>query len=97
MEKSSKRKSGSELSLSSVKRRKSSQEESGPGGDLNNSKYRENDSDSNTSWVGRAAEKRIEAFADLNEGEKNFLKLWNNYITSLKGVGLANMPAVVLK
>ena len=93
MEESRKRKSGNEENLSSVKRRKSSQEESG----LNNSKYRENDSDSNTSWVGRAAEKRIEAFADLNEGEKNFLKLWNNYITSLKGVGLANMPAVVLK
>ena len=42
-------------------------------------------------------EKRIEAFADLNEGEKNFLKLWNNHITSLKEVGMVNMPAVVLR
>ena len=43
------------------------------------------------------AEKRIEAFADLNEGEMNFLKLWNNHITSIQGVGLANMPDVVLR
>ena len=57
----------------------------------------DNDLYSNTDWVERKLERRIEDFADLNEGEKNFLKLWNNFITSLKGVGLANMPAVVLK
>ena len=53
--------------------------------------------DSNTDWVERQAEKRIEDFADLNEGEKKFLKLWNSQITSFPGLGLTHMPEVVLR
>ena len=32
---------------------------------------RENDSDSNSDWMEREIKRRIEAFADLNEGEMN--------------------------
>ena len=45
----------------------------------------------------REIKRRIEAFADLNEGEMNSFKLWNSHITSLQGVGFAHMPAVVLR
>ena len=46
----------------------------------------------------RQAEKRIEDFIDLNEGEMNFFKLWNSHMRSLQTtVGVTHMPAVVLR
>ena len=55
----------------------------------------DNDMYSNTNWVERKLERRIEDFADLNEGEMSFLKLWNRHLRSLHGVGVTHMPAVV--
>ena len=55
----------------------------------------DNDLYSNTDWVERKLERRIEDFADLNEGEMSFLKLWNRHLRSLHGVGVTHMPAVV--
>ena len=57
----------------------------------------DNDLYSNTDWVERKLERRIEDFADLNEGEMKFFKLWNRYLRSLPGVGAVHMPAVVLR
>ena len=58
----------------------------------------ENYLESNTDWVGRQAEKRIEDFIDLNEGEMKLFKLWNSHMGSLQTtVGVAHMPAVVLR
>ena len=58
---------------------------------------RENDSYSNMEWVERQGDLRIEAFSDLNSGEKNFCKLWNRHVLSLGGVGVTHMSAVVLR
>ena len=55
----------------------------------------DNDLYSNTDWVERKLERRIEDFADLNEGEMSFLKLWNRHLRSLQGIGVTHMPAVV--
>ena len=60
-----------------------------------NSVEGEKDSYSNTDWVERAGDLRIEEFADLNSGEKTFFKLWNRHVLSLRGVGVAHMSAVV--
>ena len=43
------------------------------------------------------AEKKIDDFIDLNEGEKKFMKLWNEEMRSVPGVGYAHMPALVLR
>lgn len=58
---------------------------------------RVNDSCSNMEWVKREVDLRIEAFSDLNPGERNFYKLWNRHILSLGGVGGTHMSAVVLR
>ena len=58
---------------------------------------RENITYSYTDCIERKLEERIEDFADLNEGEMKFFKLWNRYLRSLPGVGAVHMPAVVLR
>ena len=58
---------------------------------------RENDSYSNTDWEEQKAAKRLDEFCDLNQGEKNFFKLWNRHVRSLPGVGGTHMSAVVLR
>ena len=52
--------------------------------------------DANTECLDLLAEKKIDDFIDLNEGEKSFFKLWNCHVRSFPGVGLTNMPALVL-
>ena len=47
--------------------------------------------------MGQQAERRIDDFIDLNEGEINFFKLWNSHLRSLQTVGVIHMPAVVLR
>ena len=60
---------------------------------------RKNDSQSrsDTDWVERLADKRIEEFADVNQGEKTFFKLWNRHVRFLGDVGIRRMPAVVMR
>ena len=52
--------------------------------------------ESNTDWVEQQAEKRIDDFIDLNEGEMKFFKLWNIHLRSLQTIVGTHMPAVVL-
>ena len=53
--------------------------------------------ESNTDWVEQQAEKRIDDFIDLNEGEMKFFKLWNSHMRTLQGFGVTNMSEVILR
>ena len=57
----------------------------------------ENYSEYTSEWMDNYDDCRIDEIIDLNNGEKNFFKLWNSHIRLYSGLGHIFMPTIVLR
>ena len=57
----------------------------------------ENYGEGTTEWMDNYDNDKIDEIIDLNNGEKNFFKMWNNHIRLYSGLGNSHMGAVVMR